>query len=219
MAHLKLKYCGNHTLDDFRITRKGKSQYLGVVFAESKRQVTAEQLQHWLEQLADLRGKKLVGLFVNADTETVIRVLNHVSLDVIQLHGHESPEVAAAISEATKLPVWKVLHHDEEALSLMKTYEHIVDGYVVDCKVKDQWGGSGQSFDWTAIPQYTEEAKRQGVPCFIAGGISDDNIAELLPYAPDGVDLSSGLESEGAKDEKRMKRLEKRIMDAGFTIP
>lgn len=218
MVEIKVKYCGNHSAEDLQTTASGRAQYLGIVFAESKRQVTHAQLQQWLQQVPAARDKTLVGLFVNPETAVVNKVLENVSLNIIQLHGTESPQHAQDIVQSTKLPVWKAIHHDETALTRMRQYAGIVSGFVVDCKVPQQWGGTGKAFDWTAIPDYQQEAMRQQVPCFIAGGISDTNVTELLEYQPDGIDLSSGLEINGYKNLEKMACLEKRVLDAGFTI-
>ncbi|MED5075681.1 N-(5'-phosphoribosyl)anthranilate isomerase, partial [Anoxybacillus geothermalis] len=73
----------------------------------------------------------------------------------------------------------------------------------------------GVAFDWEAVPRYLEEAARQGVPCFIAGGVTPDNIERLLLYRPDGIDISSGIETDGRKDPTKMKQIEEKIKHHG----
>lgn len=215
----QIKYCGNHSLHDLQVTTNSKADYLGIVFArESKRCVTAEQAAGWLNQQPLNDRQKLVGLFVNATAEEIQFVLKQVPLDFIQCHGVETPETVKKIGEETGLPVWKAIHHDENALELMKSYKGAVQGFVVDCKVKGQWGGTGKSFDWSAVPKYTDEARRQGVPCFIAGGVRAENVTALLRYQPEGIDLSSGIEINGEKDETEIRRLEERLMRNGIEL-
>lgn len=208
----QIKYCGNHSLEDIRSAASSHADYIGIVFAhQSKRHVDAEQVAEWLQREPVNDHQKLVGLFVNSSVEEIQSVLQDVPLDLIQCHGTESPEWVKEIREGTGLPIWKAIHHDEHALQLMRTYEGTVSGFVIDCKVKGQWGGTGKSFDWSAVPEYTEEARRQGVPCFIAGGIQADNVADLLRYGPEGIDISSGIEKNGQKDETEIRRLEERM--------
>ncbi|HEX7063424.1 MAG TPA: phosphoribosylanthranilate isomerase [Bacillales bacterium] len=210
--NLQVKYCGNHSLQDLRYTVNSRADYLGFVFSSvSKRCVSPEQVAEWLEEVSPKKGQKLVGLFVNSTAEDIQVVVDQVPLDIIQCHGSETPEQVHEISVVTGLPVWKAIHHDETALARMRDYEGKAVGFVVDCKVKGQWGGTGKSFDWTVVPEYTAEARRQGVPCFIAGGVRPGNVAELLRYNPGGVDVSSGIERDGVKHEEEISRLEERM--------
>jgi phosphoribosylanthranilate isomerase len=76
---------------------------------------------------------------------------------------------------------------------------------------------TGVSFDWTYIPTYLNEGKKQGVPVFIAGGINPDNIEHVLDYQPDGIDVSSGIEENGRKSRKLIRQLEERMNRYGNT--
>lgn len=205
-----LKLCGNHSIDDTNIALKSSAEYIGFVFAESKRRVTSEQLKKWLFN-QELREKKLVALFVNEAADFIQSSISDLPIDVIQCHGNESAKRLAEIKQVTHLPVWKAIHHNSEALQIMKTYRGIVDGYIIDCKVGKQWGGTGVSFDWTYIPAYLQEGRAQGVPVFIAGGINPENIDQVLSYEPDGIDVSSGIEEKGKKCNKLIKQLEERM--------
>lgn len=205
-----LKYCGHRSLADLQKGASSQADYLGLIFAESKRKVEAHQVKEWLEAVL-LHGKKLVGVFVNETTERICEVTRLVPLSVIQCHGNESVEQVAKIKEATGLPVWKAIHHGEDALTKMKQYAHVADGYVVDSRVRGAWGGTGVSFDWAAVPFYLEEAERQSVPCFIAGGITPENVEQLLSYCPHGLDISSGIEENGEKSIEKMIEIEKKV--------
>jgi phosphoribosylanthranilate isomerase len=213
-----IKYCGNHSLEDFTSTTNSSAHYIGVVFADSKRRVAANDVADWLKKAPLGNGQNLVGLFVNPSPEMIRSVVREIPIDIIQCHGTESKEDIRKIKSTLSLPVWKVIHHDDKALEKMQTFDGIADGYVVDCKVKGQWGGTGQSFDWEQVPRYLQEASRQGVRCFIAGGISADNVPDLLRYEPDGIDLSSGIERNGTKNPEKIKRLEERILEHGTHI-
>lgn len=213
MTQFLVKYCGNHSSEDLQCTTNSRADYLGVVFANSKRQVTDQQVSEWVKKAPLNTNQKLVGLFVNPVMKDIKSVLQTVSLDVIQLNGTETRENVEEVAAVTGVPVWKAIHHDDKAINRMKAYQGSVSGFVIDCKVTGQWGGTGKTFDWASVPDYVKEAKKQQVPCFIAGGIHSENVDELLRYQPDGIDLSSGIETNGYKDRERIKRLEKRIDD------
>jgi phosphoribosylanthranilate isomerase len=205
-----LKYCGNRTASDLQKSVRSRANYVGLIFAESKRKVEVEMVKQWLQYIS-LGGKQLVGVFVNAPIDQITHAASQLPLAVIQCHGHETVEHIAKIKEVTDLSVWKAIHHDEKALAKMKQYAGVADGYVVDSRVNGAWGGTGMTFDWKNVPFYLEEAARQAVPCFIAGGITPENIEKLLSYRPYGIDISSGIEENGEKSIKKMKEIEEKV--------
>lgn len=204
-----LKYCGNHSYQDVQITANSRAHYLGFVFAESKRSVTAHQVQQWLEKIQI--PQKLVGVFVNATLGEIEYVSSRIRLDVIQCHGDETPDYILTLKASLKQRIWKVIHHSQNGIEKMKQYDGLVDGYVIDSKVSGQRGGTGQTFDWSSIPSYQKEAFRQQVPIFIAGGINPQTVKELLLYQPVGIDLSSGIEENGRKSSEIKNQLEERV--------
>lgn len=204
-----LKYCGNHSLQDVMITSQSRADYLGFVFATSKRKVSPQQVKDWLDQVKV--KQKLVGVFVNAPLEDIKIVCRHVELDVIQLHGEETPEDVSQLKHQLQKEVWKVIYHSPQGLDKMREFSSIADGYVVDSKIGNQRGGTGVTFDWSAVPLYQQEAINQKAKCFIAGGINPETVQKLLSYHPIGVDLSSGIETDGQKDEFKKNLLEERL--------
>lgn len=211
MNNIRLKCCGNHSLQDFESSIKSGADYIGVVFAESKRKVQPRKLKKWLKEIPLQDHQKLVGVFVNPSVEELEWVLQYVNIDILQMHGNETVPQLLYFREITNKPMWKAIHHNEHALELMKIYDGIIDGYVVDTKHGHQWGGTGKRFDWEHVPSYLKEAEKQHVPCFIAGGINPENVGELLPYNPNGVDVSSGIESNGAKDYDKISKITERL--------
>ncbi|WP_445612571.1 phosphoribosylanthranilate isomerase [Geobacillus sp. YF-1] len=207
---IRLKYCGNRSREDVQASLASGADYLGFIFAESRRKVLPAEVRCWLDGQA-LGAKQLVGVFVNAPVERIAAVVRELPLHIIQCHGREDRAELAAVKEAVRLPVWKAIHHGDGALAAMKQYAGLADGYVVDSRVAGAWGGTGVTFDWEAVPRYLEEAARQGVPCFIAGGITPDNVERLAAYRPDGIDISSGIETDGRKDPSKMKRIEHKV--------
>ncbi|MBB6283205.1 phosphoribosylanthranilate isomerase [Geobacillus subterraneus] len=207
---VRLKYCGNRSAGDVQAALASGADYLGFIFAEGRRNVSPREVKRWLAP-ASLGDKQLVGVFVNASVDQIVSVTEQLPLHVIQCHGRETPAELAAVKETTRRTVWKAIHHGDGALEAMKQYAGVADGYVVDSRVVGAWGGTGVSFDWEAVPRYLEEAARQGVPCLIAGGITPDNVERLLAYRPDGIDISSGIETDGRKDPVKMKQIEEKV--------
>ncbi|WP_078546088.1 phosphoribosylanthranilate isomerase [Litchfieldia alkalitelluris] len=210
MNSIGIKYCGNKSLDDLKITSESNANYLGFIFANGKRKISPSDLEAWLKDV-NVASKTLVGVFVNGTIEEIANVLSFVPLSIIQCHGSESVQEVVELKVAFNKKVWKVIHHKEDAINLMKEFDGIADGYVIDSKVGKQWGGSGIAFDWSFIPQYVNEARRQQVPCFIAGGINKDNIRQLLSYDIDGIDVSSGIELENVKNKEIITIIEEQV--------
>ncbi|WP_158735340.1 phosphoribosylanthranilate isomerase [Alteribacillus sp. YIM 98480] len=210
MTRPYFKLCGLHSEQDVEAARFSHADYVGFVLAESKRKVSPKEAASWLER-HPLPEKKVAALFVNAPLKDIKDVVNVLSPDIIQLHGSESPEKAAETKLKVGLEVWKALPHDEDTIKRMEYYLTKVDGFVIDAKVKGAWGGTGERFDWSHVPKYVEFGKEHGIPVFIAGGVNPDNVEKLMPFQPWGIDLSSGVETKGAKDKQKLTRLEMRL--------
>lgn len=210
-----IKYCGNHSYQDLERTFNSRADFIGLIFtSKSRRTVQPEQAALWIKQLAPLGSKKIVGVFADDPPERVFSILRSVPLDILQFHGSETPGTLAEVKKATGRQVWKAIHHAPGALERMHAFSSVADGFIIDTQVKGQLGGTGVAFDWDAIPDYQTEAKRQRACCLIAGGITPDNIADLLRYDPIGIDISSGIEQDFQKDRTKIYRLEKRVCTA-----
>ncbi|MED2943612.1 phosphoribosylanthranilate isomerase [Bacillus swezeyi] len=210
-----LKYCGIHSLADLQVTARSNADYLGFIFAESKRAADPADVKSWREQI-DTEEKQLVGVFVNEDVRRIAQIAEDVELDVIQLHGDESAEDIKRLKSMTDCEVWKALHHGSGTVQKMKTIAPYIDGFVIDSSVKGMRGGTGISFSWESVPLYKEAAAREGKRLFIAGGVSPKSIGDLLRWSPPGIDLASGIEEKGQKSEKLMNLLEERMFDHVF---
>ncbi len=208
---MKIKYCGNRSLQDVKITCNSNAHYIGFVFAPSKRQVKPEDVKQWLAKENAHAKKQIVGVFVNETLENIQQAVQTASLDIVQLHGDESPSFAQLVKKTCSVSVWKTIHHDENAVHKMEPYQNIVDAYLIDKKSNTAWGGTGTAFDWSSIPRYLAKAHAYRKPCFIAGGINNDNIAELLTYNLDGIDLASGIETNLQKDRIKIAEFEKQM--------
>ncbi len=195
-----VKLCGIRSLSDLEKVVPFKPDYIGFIFAESKRRVKAEDAGRWMSYFDVTELPQAAGVFVNADEAEILRTAAEVPLDVIQLHGDETPEQVLQLKKKAGRKVWKALRYHNGILAEMKEYEGAADGFVIDAYVKGARGGTGISFSWEGVPELLKEAKRQQVPCFIAGGIRPENVDELLAFEPDGIDVSSGIETDEQKD-------------------
>ncbi|MEC1679798.1 phosphoribosylanthranilate isomerase [Bacillus mojavensis] len=204
-----LKYCGIRSLQDLRLAADSQADYLGFIFADSKRKVSTADVKKWLSQVRT--GKQIVGVFVNETMGTIARIAYELQLDVIQLHGDETPKDAEALRLLTHCEIWKALHHNSTAIQDMDRFNDCVDGFLIDSSVKGARGGTGVAFTWECVPEYQQKAEQTGKRCFIAGGVNPDTIADLLKWKPGGVDLASGIEKNGQKDVNLIRLLEERM--------
>lgn len=201
-----LKYCGMRTEQDYLHALKSGVDFIGFVFVKSKRQVNPDDVRKWVNQCPPRYSQQIAGVFANQSNESMMKIAHDCQLDMIQLHGDESVAQLKELKRDTTAKIYKTIHHDRHAFEKMKQYNGLADGFIIDTKTPEL-GGSGISFNWDPVPQYMEEAIKQGVPCFIAGGIKIENLNELLQYNPIGIDISSGIESEKRKDEFKMQTI------------
>jgi len=193
-----IKVCGIKNRETFEQLQTLPVEYVGFVFAPSKRQVTAEQVAELTQ--GHVGSRKLVGVFVNHSIEEIGRIAEVAGLHVLQMHGDETPEFCQKLREQTGLAVWKAwgVRHDERDAQLAD-YLGKVDAVLLD----NERGGTGERFPWESIPQLREYLP--DVPLFVAGGLNSDNVGELLQtHSVDGVDVSSGVETDGTKDPEKI---------------
>lgn len=197
---VRVKICGLTKPQDMQVVADAGAAYAGLVFfAKSPRAVSPEQAR--AIALAAPVGLARVGLFVNADDALFDAVLAEVPLDILQLHGKETPERLADLRARYGLPLIKAVGvAGAEDLPALAEYGRVADMLLVDAKPpKDAVlpGGNGLTFDWRVIA-----GRRWPVPWMLAGGLTPGNVAEAvaLTGAPQ-VDVSSGVESApGVKD-------------------
>ncbi|MCF6137436.1 phosphoribosylanthranilate isomerase [Pseudalkalibacillus berkeleyi] len=205
----QLKLCGIRSKQDYDlVSQYSEVDYIGFIFAESKRQVKPEIVKQWINEDSPASH---VGIFVNPSIEEVLETIDFAPIDIIQLHGNESTSFLHELKSKTNIEIWKALPHTPETIGKMDNYVDTVDGFVIDTKVQGQWGGTGIRFDWDAIPTYVRYSQRMNIKCLIAGGINPSNVEECLSYKPIGIDLSSGIETNENKDREKMNGLIERM--------
>lgn len=201
-----LKFCGVTSEKDYQKALLYSPDYIGFIFAESKRRVSPQEVRQW--RRSSPPGKtKLAGVFVNASAANMIEAAELSGIDIVQAHGTEEVSDLLKVKERTNVKIFKTIHHNGSGVSLMSSYQEVADGFIIDTKTADSWGGTGTSFDWNAVPAYVEEADRQGKPCLIAGGVTPENIQVLIDHGAKGIDVSSGTETDGVKDERKLKQM------------
>lgn len=192
--------------------------YIGFVFAPSKRQVTAEQASKLCAAshsipMADGRPPLTVGVFVNPSIEQLAEVLPIVPLNFIQLHGDETPAFCREVQSRFGVEVWRAMPVADDGdpstgVSRLAAYKDAVSTVLLDTA----GGGTGRTFRWDLIPSYQHAARSSGLQLFIAGGLSPDNAAQLVTqYRPAGVDISSGVETDGIKDVHKITAFAERV--------
>lgn len=196
---IRVKICGITSLPDALAAIESGVDGLGFMFWEpSKRHVTIEQAAAIAAKLPPFVSK--VGVFVDADEQTVRRAIETCGLDTVQLHGNETAEFCQRFRPGVKvIKAFRI----KDASSLRQTQGYDTDAWLLDSFVSGWQGGTGQSFDWSVA----REARDAGCPIILAGGLRPDNVAEAIHEVwPFGVDVSSGVESApGRKDAKKIK--------------
>lgn len=178
----RIKFCGLKRQEDVHFAVE-RADYIGFVFAPSKRQVT-------LTEAARLRAEipetvQVVGVFVSPTKQEVEEAIEQVGLDLIQLHG----QVPDELYREKRVPVIQAL-----AAGTQITVHPDADYVLFDAPE----AGSGQTFDWTTDLRVDQ-------PMFVAGGLQADNVGQVIErYQPFAVDVSSGIETNGRKDTKKM---------------
>ncbi|WP_080845822.1 phosphoribosylanthranilate isomerase [Cytobacillus gottheilii] len=191
---MKVKICGITDLNSAEAAIKAGADALGFVFAESKRQMTAEQAAAIIKHLPDSILK--VGVFVNEDREKITAVIEKTGINVIQLHGDESPEDCLHY----EVPVIKAIGISSSN-DLKKVSQYDCEYYLLDSPKGKYRGGNGTSFNWEETKTFNKEGKK----IILAGGLNAENVAEGIKMVdPYMVDVSSGVETNGVKDIDKM---------------
>ena len=195
-----VKICGVTLPDDAGRVAAAGADFIGLNFwRKSKRYLSLERAPIIAATARALGPTKVVGVFVDADVEDVLAATAAVELDVIQLHGDDSPASVAAIGKATKLPVWKAV-----AVSRARDVEHLqiwpADAVLLDAAV----AGSGKAFDHAIA----RDARRKfpAIRIVLAGGLDPSNVAAAIrDVQPWCVDVASGVEAgPGVKDAAKV---------------
>lgn len=227
----KIKVCGLKRLQDIEYVNELIPDYVGFVFAKSKRQVNMKMAEELIGKLNNTI--KTVGVFVNEDVKKVKNIAENLKLDVLQFHGEEDEKY---FSEIKEFHIWKSMsikvelnefnskenfgksdlqdlskNYTKDNNNFYKLHEYQkdldilnkydIEAVLLDSSIKGVQGGTGISFDWDIIPKLKIDKK-----LILAGGLNKDNVLEAIDKGkPFAVDVSSGVETGGVKDFNKIK--------------
>ena len=199
---VKIKICGLKRLEDIKIVNKYKPDFIGFVFADSKRKVTPDLARQMKQNLDD--SIQSVGVFVDAAIDEILEIHEQGIIDMAQLHGSESDEYIEELKKKSncQLKIINAIEMDDEK-DLLE-----YDNSTADYLLFDSGKGSGKTFDWRLI---RKDLKKE---FFLAGGLNYQNISRAInEFDPYAIDLSSSVETNGYKDELKIKKVMEAMND------
>lgn len=191
MHKVKVKICGITNLEDASLAVELGADALGFIFASSPRQITPQKARAIICGIPPF--VKTVGVFVNEAPATIREVVQHCGLDLVQLHGDESPALCEELMPCT---IKAIRIEDESSLQKSQPYQGKVRALLLDTYSKERVGGTGKTFDW----KLAIKIKKMGTPIILSGGLGPSNIDLAIhtvrPYA---IDVNSGVEEYPGK--------------------
>ncbi len=200
----KIKLCGMMRSCDIEFANAAMPDYVGFVFADTRRRVTMEQAAKFRTML--FREIQAVGVFVNADVTYVGRLFKEGIINIAQLHGNEDAAYISRLREISDMPIIKAVKVTC-AEDIRRAAELDADYLLLDTYRKGVPGGTGERFDWDIIDAVRGHKREQticGKPFFLAGGLTPDNLKEAAAVGAYGLDISTGIETDGYKDRDKM---------------
>jgi len=203
----RIKVCGLRRPEDVAMVNSARPEYAGFILAPSRRQVSLESLR----ELISLLDSSIipVGVFVNPSIDEVIRAVRS-GIRVVQLHGDEDADFVDMVKarldgESLGPEIWKAFRiSDRRAIEGDESFKSLIgspsiDRILLDAFSKEAYGGTGETFDWELVNLVKGMTDKS---VFVAGGLTSANVSELISLtSPYGVDVSSGVEKDGFKDE------------------
>lgn len=198
---MKAKICGIRTLEAAYTSVDNGATAVGFVFAESKRKVSIETAKTIISALPKHIVK--VGVFVNPTIQEIHTIVNETGINIIQLHGNETPEFCNNIP----YPIIKALSIEKEK-DLYKMHDYSCEYILLDGPKGKYFGGNGIAFDWKYLSGFDFREKK----LILAGGLNPENVtAAIIETMPYMVDVSSGVETNGQKDLQKIRTFLERV--------
>ena len=204
---VKIKICGMRRSEDIEMANRYKPDFVGFVFAQSPRKVSYEQAKELSELLSD--DIVPVGVFVNDHMKLIVDLFKDGIIEMAQLHGDEDEKYIRNLKDKSieetgkQIPVINAIEIKDGAdynAELLKWRDSASDYFILD-----SGKGSGKTFDWSLIDKESEFFKNS---IFLAGGLNSENLALAIEeFNPFAVDLSSSVETDGFKDEEKIKEI------------
>lgn len=195
----RVKLCGMQSANDIAIANAFSPDYVGFVFAESKRRVTMQQAQEMKHALQ--HNIKAVGVFVNQPLDEVAELCRKGIIDMVQLHGDETAAYFRALKERICVPIICVT-----PVGTQVSEPRFEGDYILYDTASAMRGGVGQTFDWSLLADTNMHR------AFLAGGLVPENVGDAIgKLTPFAVDVSSGVETNGKKDAEKIRRFMKAV--------
>ncbi|MHC4944969.1 MAG: phosphoribosylanthranilate isomerase [Planctomycetota bacterium] len=219
MSDARIKVCGITTIEDALACHGLGADLLGLIFTKSPRKITPERAMEIRTAVPEAR---LVGVFMDEEMETVIRIASEAGLNLIQLHGHEPPAYCEELMELTGLPVIRALRYEEASNPQLLDAFTVVPLFLFDLD-KNGSNGNGKASDngreaMEKLWDLAAEVGAQGIDFLLAGGLDAENVKDALAATrPFGVDVCRGVESEpGLKDIEKVKQFIAEVKSCKF---
>lgn len=195
---VRVKICGLMNKESAWAAAEAGADAVGFVFASGRRKISPDLAKEIIRTLPPYITT--TGVFVNATLSEVNQIAEYCKLDLLQLHGNESP----GYCRETVRPVVKTLHISPVGHELevdLSSYRSVVRAFLLDTYVDGETGGTGKVFPWETVKELQIK-----VPIILAGGLHSGNVAHAIHLTqPFSVDVSSGVETDGVKDPLKMK--------------
>ena len=212
---VKIKICGLRRKEDIEIANKYKPDYIGFVFAESPRKVTCEEAK----ELSSFLSEDIipVGVFVNEHMKLIVDLFKEGIIKIAQLHGDEDEKYIRNLKDKSieqtgkEIPIINAIEikgilSDDCNNKLLEWRDSVSDYFILD-----SGKGSGKTFDWNMIDKSSEFFRNS---IFLAGGLNSENLTSAIEeFNPFAVDLSSSVETDGFKDEEKIREIIEIIED------
>lgn len=210
---MKIKLCGLRRPEDIMMANEFLPDYVGFVFAPGRRQVTPQQAAALRQRLdASIRT---VGVLVNASVEDAAIAARTARLDVLQLHGDEDAEYTGRLKALLPgVEIWRAVRV-RNVQSILQACVYPAERLVLDAFSPAAYGGTGKQADWATVTAAKPEITK---PFFLAGGLCAQNIVQAAHLGPEGLDVSSGVETDGCKDREKIRLLFETLRSAGFSV-
>lgn len=188
---VKVKICGITNYEDAMFAAESGADALGFIFASSPRHIEPAEAREIIRRLPPL--VKTVGVFVDEDPERIKEIVGYCGLDIVQLHGNESPDICERLMPGV---VKTIRVKDDASVKGLEDYKGKTRGLLLDTYSEKAAGGTGRTFNW----DLAIGVKELGMPVILAGGLGPLNIVEaVLKVEPYAVDVGSGVEERPGK--------------------
>lgn len=210
---VEIKFCGLMLPEDADFAASLGARYVGVVFAESPRQVTDARAAVVFGKVP--MGVSRVGVFGDTKPEQIAARADTLGLDVVQLHGDPKPRTIARLRKRWHGRVWAVQRISDTLPDSARDLFDAADGVVLDARVPEQLGGTGVTLPWESLRERVDLFRPPRAKLVLAGGLTPENVRRAIDaLEPDVVDVSSGVEvMVGVKDHDKMRGFRDAVLE------